>query len=105
MDSDWPSVVATLERMRQLIVNRRNLVVNVTADPALMGKFAPVLEDLVGRFPSLEPALHRWTGRLERANEAIIVPTQVNYVAKVCARSDVCACICVMQALCRTHWF
>jgi Zn-dependent M16 (insulinase) family peptidase len=82
VDTDWPGVVATLERMRQSVVTRRNLVVNVTADEGLMKAFTPTMESLVGRLPVLESPFFKWEGALERRNEAIIIPTQVNYVSK-----------------------
>jgi Zn-dependent M16 (insulinase) family peptidase len=81
-DKDWPSIVAQMETMRSSIVNRKNLVLNVTADQNLMNSFTPSLEGLVSKLPAAESKLFLWEGTLDVRNEAIIIPTQVNYVAQ-----------------------
>ena len=75
--------MAQMETMRSSIVNRKNLVLNVTADQNLMNSFTPSLEGLVSKLPAAESKLFLWEGTLDVRNEAIIIPTQVNYVAQV----------------------
>lgn len=81
---DWDSVRADLEILRGLILNRQDAVLNLTADAATLAAVQPCAAALGRALPTA------FSVPLEReplkapANEALIVPAQVNYVGKGC---------------------
>ena len=82
VDSDWPSVLAKLEEIRTLLVNRANMLCNVTVDGANWALFQPQLADFLASFPTAEPTHRPWQrGELPR-HEGLTIPAQVNYVGK-----------------------
>ncbi|GAB4484262.1 MAG: insulinase family protein [Anaerolineales bacterium] len=86
IETDWNSVLARLEKTRELLINRAGMVVNVTTDAASYQTIAPGLENLLTSVPvhrlsnSTEQPANRTTGKL--ANEGLTIPAQVNYVGK-----------------------
>lgn len=94
IEKDWDSVLAKLETVRRLLVNRAGMVVNVTLDADSYQKIAPGLKSLLAGLPiqalsgypvqrlSSSTILpdNRTTGKL--ANEGLTIPAQVNYVGK-----------------------
>lgn len=60
--------------------------VNLTGDAALLDATAPhvdsFLSAVAARASSAPLALDSWAATLPRSNEALVVPTQVNYVGK-----------------------
>ena len=51
LDEDWPGVLAKLEAVRDLVVNRNTLIANVTLDESGMASFGPALGDFVADLP------------------------------------------------------
>ncbi|XP_050211088.1 presequence protease 1, chloroplastic/mitochondrial-like [Mercurialis annua] len=83
VDQDWPSVSSSLEEIRTSLLSRNSCLVNLTAD----GKNLTNSEKYVGKFLNLLPSNSVaenavWNARLALGNEAIVIPTQVNYVGK-----------------------
>jgi len=81
VDSDWAGVEATLYRLRDLLIDRNSMVVNVTADSASWGKFRPALEAFVANLPVAAEAPLAWPTSPAKS-EGLTFPGQVNYVAK-----------------------
>jgi Zn-dependent M16 (insulinase) family peptidase len=82
IEQDWPSVLAKLETIRQQVVNRRALIINVTLDNANWNEFEPHLRDLVNALPAHKAATTSWYAPRMPENEGLSVPAQVNYVGK-----------------------
>lgn len=99
VDSDdeqkgWPSVARDLASIRQALLRRQGAVVNLTGDAAALERARPHVDALLAELPEEEKggasaALQPWaTGAagsgllLPLRNEALTVPTQVNYVGK-----------------------
>ena len=82
MASSWPTVLAKLETVRAALVNRSNLLCNVTLDSANYTQFAPQLEALLGALPLRAALQPTWVERDGQVNEGLTIATQVNYVAK-----------------------
>ena len=82
IESDWPGVLARLERLRQILVNRRALVCNVTLDGAHWQAVQPQLADFLAELPeaAVTPAL--WTPGDARGGEGFSIAAKVNYVGK-----------------------
>jgi len=87
IESDWSSVLAKLERIRTLLTNRKNMIINLSAEDKGMQSTQASLEDYIQSIPlrTDEAKIHNWADELrkfEGAGEGFVVPTQVNYVGK-----------------------
>ncbi|KAH0943385.1 hypothetical protein HID58_003022 [Brassica napus] len=83
VDEDWEGISSSLEEIRRSLLARNGCIVNMTAD----GKSLTNIEKSVEKFLNLLPetpsgGLVTLDGRLPLRNEAIVIPTQVNYVGK-----------------------
>ena len=85
IDSDWPEVQARLENIRQILVDRNSLLLNITLDGANFARVTGELTEFTASMPARatntqpEATVLRPTAS---GNEALIVPSQVNYVGK-----------------------
>jgi Zn-dependent M16 (insulinase) family peptidase len=82
IESNWPAVLAVLEDMRQLLVNRNTMIANVTLDAANWALFQPQVEQFIAALPTESGDLALWTPQRGPANEGLTIPAQVNYVGK-----------------------
>lgn len=86
LEKDWPSVLAKLETVRRLLLNRAGMIANVTLEAAAWEQFAPQLASLVDALPAASAPSHTYgpaTGENERPpNEGLTIPAQVNYVGQ-----------------------
>ena len=82
VENDWPSVLAKLEGVRRLLVNRNSMVCNVTLDAANDGRFHPQLRDFITAVPANPVKLVDWSPAFSPQNEGLTIPAQVNYVGK-----------------------
>jgi len=57
VEEDWPSVLADMERLRIALINRDNLIVNVTADRATLAASADAIGRLVDSLPARAPPM------------------------------------------------
>lgn len=83
VDEDWDGISLSLEEIRRSLISRKGCLVNLTADGKnLMDseKYVNKFLDLLPSTPTVESVT--WNARLPSINEAIVVPTQVNYVGK-----------------------
>jgi Zn-dependent M16 (insulinase) family peptidase len=82
VDQDWPGVLEKLETVRRLLLNRGTMVSNVTLDEKNWSTFRPLLADFLAELPNskVEPAA--WQREADQAAEGLVIPAQVNYVAK-----------------------
>ena len=82
VQADWPKVLERLERIRQTLISRRLLQLNLTAEAGLLEQAKTSLEALTADIPdrAVEQAPWNWE-RLPSA-EGMTVPSQVNYVGK-----------------------
>ncbi len=82
VDNDWPGVLAVLRALQNVLVSRDALVVNMTVDGSRRPGVEKSLETFLRALPAEQAYTAQWTpGSLVR-NEALTVPTQVNYVGK-----------------------
>ncbi|XP_024028914.1 presequence protease 2, chloroplastic/mitochondrial isoform X2 [Morus notabilis] len=82
-DQDWEGISSSLEEIRKSLLSRSGCLINMTAE----GKNLKSAEKHVSKFLDLLPASSpyeatTWNARLSPGNEAIVIPTQVNYVGK-----------------------
>ncbi|MDZ7344264.1 MAG: insulinase family protein, partial [candidate division KSB1 bacterium] len=82
VDTDWPNVQAALEQIRQLLVNRHNMICNVTLDASNWKTFEPQLADFLAGLPTTEAKRAPWSPVYGKGFEALTIPAQVNFVGK-----------------------
>jgi len=82
VDSDWPRVLAQLEAVKRLLVDRRRLIADVTLDGDNWATFRPQLEEFIGALPVGDSEPAQWTPGVLPAREGLTMPAQVNYVGK-----------------------
>jgi len=92
--TDWPAVLARLQRIRDTLLNRETATMGISADAATLEVARPAVDEFLGGLPShggvggaeeklgSVAAAARDHRRLPATDEGFIVPTQVNYVAK-----------------------
>ncbi|MGQ9549958.1 MAG: insulinase family protein [Roseiflexus sp.] len=82
IDEEWDTVRTALEQMRTLLVDRSTMLINVTVDAAGWDRFRPRLEAFLDRLPLHNNALATWNPQPGVLSEGLLIPAQVNYVAK-----------------------
>ncbi|MHB1110857.1 MAG: insulinase family protein, partial [Devosia sp.] len=82
IDSDWPAVQGRLEAIREALLNRTNMVANVTADQGLIEASRPQLAAFLRGLPRGSVNGSSWGFVERRRSEGLTFPGQVNYVAK-----------------------
>ncbi|XP_020580862.1 presequence protease 2, chloroplastic/mitochondrial-like isoform X2 [Phalaenopsis equestris] len=83
LDQNWDEISSSLEEIRKSIFSRKGCLVNMTADEKNLNhstKFVTKFLDLLPSSASAESDPLR--NQLPPVNEAIVIPTQVNYVGK-----------------------
>ncbi|KAL3515262.1 hypothetical protein ACH5RR_022164 [Cinchona calisaya] len=83
VDNEWPEIASSLGEIRSSLFSRDSCLINLTAD----GKNLTSAEKYISKFLDLLPhsspvESFAWSTRLPSTNEAIVIPTQVNYVGK-----------------------
>jgi presequence protease len=81
-ETDWPTVLARLTAIRSKLTVRSSAIANVTLDAKAWAPLRGQIEALLGCLPDGNPASTQWQPFAHRRNEGLVVPTQVNYVAK-----------------------
>ena len=82
VESDWGSVLSKLEAVRDTVVDRSNMICNVTLDRDDFGKFAPQLHRFIDQIPVKHGHSQNWQWRQTAVSEGLTIPAQVNYVGK-----------------------
>nr|XP_016502803.1 PREDICTED: presequence protease 1, chloroplastic/mitochondrial-like [Nicotiana tabacum] len=83
IEKDWPQISSSLEEIRTSLLSKNGCLINLTADGKNLTNAEKHISNFLDLLPStslVEPAA--WNAQLSRSNEAIVVPTQVNYVGK-----------------------
>ncbi|KAF5190208.1 Presequence protease 2 protein [Thalictrum thalictroides] len=83
VDGDWAGISSSLDEIRNSLLSRTGCLVNLTADSKNLKnseKFVSKFLDLLPSTASNKPS--SWNARVSPGNEAIVIPTQVNYVGK-----------------------
>jgi presequence protease len=82
IESDWPAVLARLERLRKALINRRAMLCNVTLDAVNWAAIEPRVRALMQRLPGRAAIRNEWPLASLPAYEGLTIPAQVNYVGK-----------------------
>jgi Zn-dependent M16 (insulinase) family peptidase len=81
-ETDWPTVLARLSSVRSKLLSGSSAVVNVTVDNKAWGPMRGAIEELLASLPAGAYTPMTWRPLDRPANEGLIVPSQVNFVAK-----------------------
>mmetsp|Transcript_64393 Transcript_64393/g.112423 ORF Transcript_64393/g.112423 Transcript_64393/m.112423 type:complete len:1091 (+) Transcript_64393:80-3352(+) len=87
-EADWPKVQARLEAMRSMIVQKGDVVINLTGNREVLDSAKPTMEEFVGQIPASgtkgTKLADSWSASklVPIKNEGFSVPSQVNYVVK-----------------------
>ena len=82
LDDEWPEVLAKLHQINDLLVNRNNVLLNVTLNETHWQQVQPALSGLVQALPACPRQLIQWQMQPLPPREALLIPAQINYVAK-----------------------
>jgi Zn-dependent M16 (insulinase) family peptidase len=82
VEKDWPAVLAKLEEIRRILVNRNAMLCNITLDENNWTEFQPQLTGLLDALPAAPVAIMPWSLQQIPSFEGLIIPARVNYVAK-----------------------
>lgn len=83
VDTDWDSVLASLEAVRDLLVNREQMVVNVTMEDKHWANFKTQLDNFLTALPKKSLETAQWSTAEDVPYEALTLPAQVSFNAKV----------------------
>ncbi len=82
VEKDWVQVLSALEKIRELLINRHALLLNITVDEKKWLQIQAQVEAFLDSLPYFEPILHSWKPRKSSDFEGLTIPAQVNYVGK-----------------------
>jgi len=82
VDENWPRVFADLEEIRQTLVNRRSMVINLTADQEGRSSLDPAMGEFLDSMKQGPAAAAGWVLGAPPPCEGMTIPAQVNYVGK-----------------------
>jgi len=82
VENDWPTVLDNLEQVRQVLLNRNDVLCNVTVSGDDWTEFQPKLAGFLAALPETPVKVRQWTPELVPVNEGLTIPAQVNYVGK-----------------------
>jgi hypothetical protein len=83
IDDDWGAVLEKLEAIRNLLINRSRMIVNVTLDASNWAGLRPQVSNFISAMPTHDHGLHAWTREVYAPqHEGMTIPAQVNYIAK-----------------------
>ena len=82
IESDWDGVRAMLEQVRTTLVDRTTMCCNVTTDAQIWAQIGSEIDTALAGLPTTGAHQAAWTRSIPTVNEALVIPAQVNYVAK-----------------------
>ncbi len=82
VDEDWPAVRLVLESIRETLVNRQTMLLNVTLDETNWKTVLPLVSAFLEKLPADGTNPATWNPSLPAGNEGLTFPSQVNFVGK-----------------------
>jgi len=82
IEKDWGAVLAKLDTVRRLLINRASMIANVTLDSDSFSSLAPQLASFMDALPGLKVDPVKLKRKLPTNFEGLTIPAQVNYVGK-----------------------
>jgi Zn-dependent M16 (insulinase) family peptidase len=82
VDDNWQKVLDDLKYIHSILLNRNNMVINVTQDEEGWTSFRPQVNDFLGNMPEFDRDDEIWSPDHFHEYEGMSIPSQVNYVGK-----------------------
>jgi Zn-dependent M16 (insulinase) family peptidase len=82
VERDWAAVLNKLEAIRKVLLDRQNMLCNVTLDDENWQAFQPQLNAFLEALPSGPGKTVAWNPRYATDFQGLSIPAQVNYVGK-----------------------
>lgn len=82
VDQDWDSISSSLNEIRKSLLSKEGCLINMTAEGKNLSNSEKFVKKFLDSLPSTSIGTSSWNAQLSPVNEAIVVPTQVNYVGK-----------------------
>ncbi len=82
MEDDWEDIVEKFTQIRDLVVNRSTMLVNVTLDQENWQRVRPKLGKFIQAMPQRDVKSAAWQPGTSPSAEGLTIPAQVNYVGK-----------------------
>ena len=82
VDDGWPGVLAKLEEVRRILVNRNALLVNLTVDEKNRPRVYSQAGEFLAQLPARPSEAVAWKPEEMTDFEGMVIPAQVNYVGK-----------------------
>ncbi|MCD4716131.1 MAG: insulinase family protein [Desulfobacterales bacterium] len=82
VEKDWDGVLSVLTDMRRILVNRGNMIFNVTLDNDSWSGFEKQVNRFIDALPHGPVTKADWAFKAPAPFEGMTVPSQVNYVGK-----------------------
>lgn len=82
VEDNWPEVLASLEEIRSIVVNRSAMVINITLDNNTWSDIEKPVNDLVDALPEKPAPESDWVPGDFNSFEGMTIPSKVNYVGK-----------------------
>lgn len=77
---DWSIVSSRLQELYSLLLNNQHMIVNITADSEDEDFVIAKTDELLDLIPGKDVSLQQWDISVPSEHEAIVLPTQVNYI-------------------------
>ena len=87
-DSAWAEILQTLEHMRTLLLDRRHMIVNITTESEAWPGVHEYLQAFLEHMPRSGVAMPEWQPVNCAQAEALLAPSQVNFVGKAFSLYD-----------------
>ncbi len=82
VEKNWPELLATLEEILRILVNRNSMVFNITLDNNNWSGIENHINDLINALPETVATETDWFPEGPEAFEGMTIPSKVNYVGK-----------------------
>ena len=82
LEDDWHGVLGDLEEIREILVNRNAMFVNVTLDEKCWAQYEPQIKEFLDDLPAKPFNIMEWSPEKATDFEGMTIPSQVNYVGK-----------------------
>ncbi|MCF8104879.1 MAG: insulinase family protein [Desulfohalobiaceae bacterium] len=82
ISGNWPEVLSDLQQVKEQVINRKNLLVNLTVEEPGFKEVNSRIEDLLSGLPERSTERREWLVDCESDYEGLQIPSRVNYVGK-----------------------
>lgn len=82
IEQDWSGIVQKLEAIREYLMRRDIMMMNITVDNETWQTIQPKLTNFIAAMPQRAMQMPTWIPEFGRGNEGLTIPAQVNYVGK-----------------------